>query len=469
MLSEVNNWGTVLKSTAFGSNQNTIEFDLSVTRPLPELVKDTDEVSNLINQYRLLPKFRYGNCSALNLLKLIERICNQSPTHGSCLHAVHNFAFGGDIDAKKSTIPAFKLERIPISEADKLKFAQDVTSLGISFIDFKRLTAIADRNYVESGDAYLYCKVIRVGSVFKVSFNSIAYTELMFWLDGDKDYSGNPITAIWCKNFASHEMMNNGKYAIVNVTPIGSPVVNWSQLNSNDKNVFETVFHVKNGDNTDLYGKVGIERILTSIFSEYQQGEFAVKVDNSALTAKYIYSTPAPPDGLDPQIANDNFLQSKTEFNKIATTKGKNPDEIAFQEYYAQDGTPLLFKLDVSRDSAWFKGKSEWAKQRITGFHNVNDAFLGMSQYAQGIGSDAEINNLLKTNVSTIRPKQDFWESIWSYIFNAVSDKTGIQSLKDNTIEFEDKTKGIIESIVQSRGTTAKINQTNGTSANVTQ
>ena len=457
MITQASNFGELLKTTAFGGYQRAIDFDLSITKPLPDLVTDSTEVSALIKEFRLLPKFVYNGHYSLNLLRLIRKICNQSPTHNSCLTAIHNFAFGGDIEAKKSTIPAFKLERKDLSEQEKLAFAQSALNLGISFLDIKRLTALCDANHEESGDAYIYCKVVKVGSVFKISFNAIDYTELMFWIDGDTDISGNPITAVWCKNFLSYELMNSSKYALVNVTPIGAPTVNWSQFNFQDNNVFETIFHVKNGDNTDLYGKVKIESILTAVFAEFQQGEYAVKVDNSALTAKYIYATPAPSveKGND-----DDLIASKNAFNSIATTKGNKPSEIAFLEYYAQDGTPLLLKLDVARDTEWFKNKTEWAKQRITGFHNVNEAFLGITQYKQGIGSDAEINNLLKINVTTIKPKQDFWESIWSYIFNVLGDFTNTPIFKETTISFEDKTKDIIESIKASNNKSSKIDNT---------
>lgn len=423
-------------------------FEVSLTSPLPQIVYDETDIQNTIRNLKLIPKFQTTDRTSLKYLQLIQSICNSSGTHTGCLGAIQRFAFEGLLDAQYNERPGFISVQREISASDRTQFENAADNIGLNFSQIQTVTKLTDKNYIESGDGYIYCRLQKILGLWRVSFSAINYTDLMFFAEGDKDNSGKAITAIWAKSW-NDKQLKAKKYRMVNVTTVGSVLPNWSDHHK--EKVLETVFHVKNGDETDLFGDLTCRPILKALFNESQKDDFLVKADATDTVSKYIFATPAPPNGVDAEILAENRKREAEAMRKLTNANANKPESLIKHSFYGADGEPHLFNLEVFRDINWFLGTDERNAKKIQIFHGIGDDIYGAEQTKAGFSAEAIIYSLSKANESVIKPRQQAWAANWSYIFNILGKVTGQNILSETTIKFESRIDKMLDKLEQLR------------------
>lgn len=422
-------------------DQRSIIEDYDTISRLPKIVYDNSELSNFFGAMQLAPKFQMNEITAHGLMSYIYNTALRSSTHQSCLRFLNRFAFGGSLSVQFNSIPNFDDEIRQVSNSEKQQFLKVAKSIDLDFVNIEKSTTLLNQSLVESGDAYLYLKIQKVSNSYSVVFEAIPYSEFMYWVDENMNVLGG----VWAKEF-SVRAFSLGKYVVSNVTPYNSRIYNFSE---NRDGSISTIVHLKNANNTQLYGNLNIEAVLNALRVENQQGNFFVVADKNALTAKHILYEPAQIS----QMTNEEELEYKRAkregLSKVATVQGgKDASNIVLSTYAPdENGKPILFNLNVSRDSEWQKTKSEWAKSAICGFHNVPADLLAIEKASASLGSDTIINSLLKCDAISIQPLQSQFEAFWSYIFNIIAIQTNNTILSNYTIKFKDNIKPLIQNI----------------------
>jgi hypothetical protein len=418
-------------------------IDVSIAAPIPALSIDSSRLKKTLHLLKVIPKFRTSVSTAFSYLNLLKRIAKESETHNACLDLVDKYGFKGSIDIQYADSQLFSfMEAKEPSLNEKIGFVEDVQTLGLGFDKIKELTPKLRESYINMGDAYLYVNIKKVLDKFIVNVNFIDFDEFMY-LD-EQDSKGRNNFGIWAKSWDRESVIDKKKYIQSAVTDIRTGIAKWSK-NGNGTS-YSTIIHWKNGDTTDLYGKVPIEGIKNQLYLESKSSENLTKLENSLLTAQFIYASAQDIDKVDDEQAARNLKYEKETLNSVGTVKGENPDSMLLLKYYPDD-RPQLFKLDYARDTNFAQYKDEKAETAILKFHTIGKDIIEAEQTRTGFSSDAELIKLFTFNQKVIEPAQSQMEAFWGLVFKVIGKAIGNESMATMTVKFEDKTSKIVDFI----------------------
>lgn len=416
---------------------NFKKLDLDFADPLSGVIRDIEEVNLLISKLNLIPKFQTDSISALCFLQYVKNTCAASPTHGNCLDGIGKFAFNSKFDIIKSRQGGLNSIVSEISLSESVAFEKSLLDTNTNLIQLRKAIKSASESLVESGDAYIYVRVEKIENRWAIRFETIDYDSFMYWGGDGKDYANfqNPNLGVWCSNW-TQKAISEGRYKICKVSKVGDGLASWSKISKG----FETIFHVKNGNQSQVYGKMGIYRILNSMITEILEDKKLSKTSQSAVTALMMLFLPMNPSLDDTQGVGE----AKRGFEMVGTNKGEG-SELVISEYYAEDGKPELIKLDIHRDAAWTKLVDERCTSRIYGYHNWSAQLSSSAARSTGLSQNAHLDELKKADISTIQPLQEDWEEVISEIFTAIGILTNTPVFISNSLKFERRIEKIIE------------------------
>jgi hypothetical protein len=285
----------------------------------------------------------------------------------------------------------------------------------------------------------------KIGTSWVTNIEGIQFTDFMYW--SEKRKAGIPQYGIWCKNWTDKTIVD-GVFKLLNVTQGSASTINWSVSKKNT--LYETIIHYKNGSGR-LYGNFGLSSVFRQILTENQETEKLLKISDSAMVGLGALFLPMPPqnnkllDANGKPISNDGGIKGIAKaLDRKATNRGDSPSELLVSNYYPQDGKPEYVNFGIHRDTAWTVGIDTLTTSKIYQYLQWSKTIGGGEQTRGGLGSNTEMNELLKVNAINILPTQNYWEMRFSSIFNGISELTGIDIFKKVTIKFERKIDELI-------------------------
>jgi hypothetical protein len=426
-----------------------VNADTQFLDPYSSVVSSTEGLDIVIEGFNLIPKFQVPSRSSLSYLQFLKQICAASPTHKSCINAINKFAFFGVPKIIKSKVAGIENEITPPTVTEKAAFLEMSKRMGLDFVQLTKCVIQANKSMSESGDAYIYCRLIQIEGLWVTHFETIEFNEFMYW--GGKDPQNvdmNSKIGVWASDWTV-QSLQKGRYKVVHVTKILEKVGTWTKL----KYGYETIFHIKNGNTSKLYGEFDLYAILDAMLTESKEGKKILKTSTSAMTALYMLFLP-----YDPTADNVDVTDAKQGIRVVGTNEGKG-EELVVSKYDARDGgKPELLKFDVHRDATWSKYVDEKISGIIHGFHNISAALTSSESRSTGLSQNAHIDELKKLGISNINPLQDDWQHNISMIFSRIGEITGEQMLIDYGIRFEDRIQKMIDD---------ENNAKNGTTSNI--
>jgi len=408
--------------------------------PFSGVVSNATGLDTIIQNLNLIPKFQVPSRSSLSYLQFIKQICATSGTHKSCLRVINKYAFWGRPQIIKSEIAGIENERIFASTSEKQRFLDVSKRLGLSFIQLTEAIKSANKSFSESGDAYIYVRLLSVNGLWVTHIENIPFDEFMYW--GGDDFANPKMDSrvgVWCSDWSQRAIMD-GKYKVVNVTKILEKVGNWNKT----KGGFETIFHIKDGNASKVYGEFELYSIVKALMTEISEDGKVLKTSQTALTALSMLFLPVNP--LETDGEESNIDDAKKRFNDVGTNTGQG-QEFVIGEYYAKDGKPELVKLDVHRDSVWSQYIDNKSTNKIHGYHNVSPNLTSSESRSTGFASSPFLDELIKFNGSNIEPLQQYWENCISEIFSRMGELTGTQEMIDYSIIFENRIEKLITTL----------------------
>lgn len=181
--------------------------------PFASVVSDANGLDTIITNLNLIPKFQVPSRSSLSYLRHIKQICAASSTHKSCLRVINKYAFWGRPQIIKSEIAGIENERVFANPSEKQRFLDKSKDLGLNFVQLTEAIRGANKSFSESGDAYIYVRMLYVNGLWVTHFENIPFDEFMYW--GGKSNHNidmNSKTGVWCADWSQDAIMNEGRY-----------------------------------------------------------------------------------------------------------------------------------------------------------------------------------------------------------------------------------------------------------------
>lgn len=408
----------------------------TLRNPLPSVFKDNSDNRNTYDEFGLIPYRGNSKESSHSYLKLLYDLFELSPSQGSCINDIVNYAFSGDIDLVKSSKPGLKLEKSgEMNDSEKVDYCTKLESLGISsLLEIGRLSKMKGRHKKISGNSYLYVKVVTINGESKVSFK-VYHTLCGMILKKKKDT--DPTTIVLANDFTSTTLKDKDKRKLVRVYPD----VNISGAGK----VFETVFHLKaNEEESDIYAMPDSLQTLRWQYIESALADLSCKISGTEFVAKQLLVMPGPDpatDGTGDDNQKSKFLRMTHSLRDLMTNEGHNAKSLGIIQSPFGSDMPELHNLEVNRDSAWFKCQMEIASNYIYAAHRHNKQLTGMSTATSNIGGNVIFDLSVKFNHTVVKPIQAQCENEWLEIMDWIMSVTGNEAYKGVRFKFNDNIK----------------------------
>lgn len=419
--------------------------EMSIPSPIPSSI-DTNDISQFFDELGLVPYFGTTTHTSQTVLNQFAQLYALSVTHRACIDSTCTYAFEGNIKLIQASLDGIETPQentdIPFSELQSI--VNTVKELGFSFSEVSKLTKRLDTDLSIFGNAYLQMTISNVGSQYNVRFTFHPCQNVMYQFDAKQIKQGQvPERKVMISENFTREWVSLYKPQIIHTFP------NYSKLGSG---VISTVFHIKNeSDKSVWYGR---PRSLASFNDQYTQcfssTSAAAKMKHD-FVASYIMFMEKELEDLDPI----SIAKRAANFRQIATIQGgENAKSLIMQQYPNGGKTPTIEKLDVSRDTDYYKAVNEQTEINIVQSHGWDRALLGSTSASNGIGKDsAIISTLAKADAATIKPRQERFSGLWYDIFKQIELITGKQ-ISQYQIQFPQRLSALIKEIKEANANT---------------
>lgn len=435
--------------------------------PLPERMKDPAKVQKFFKTFGngdrvIMPAYGDNIRTAHHCLKLLDELFNTSPSAIACRKWILNMGIGGETGSVE-VVRNGKPGRVGVSETtDTTEFDNWYESLGLSWMDFSRLSCELERNYMPSGNHYLRITLSETNGEWKCAFKLESFLTTAP-ISRTNNNSTRYIATVDNWDYEADKMVG-----ITRASEIGKPF-DWSERNG----VFETIVHFKNKDSWSYYGESDLLGIINQMYAECQKGEQAAKIERVATVAKYLLETPEELIELDDcggdecqacqgkgceTTAVNNREQSMADgMRDLSTNEGDTPHDIVIDFYGKDSGPSTLHKFDVLRDSKWLRESSDELRDIIhsAGF-NIPPELTKRKKMNSGFNNEQYLILLLGTDEETIQPMRTRWHNYWSFVIGEIARKTGREDMAEFGIRFENKIQNLIDKIKELKHGTAK-------------
>ena len=219
------------------------------------------------------------------------------------------------------------------------------------------------------------------------------------------------------------------------------------QWGKEDKNEISMVFHVKNQtDKNPYYGRPDSIAAYPYMFIERYTADKTVTISRQDFVSLYMLFSEAASQ--DSDESKEAFEAMTNAIRQITTLgDGGKSKTLAHLQYPNGGKQPNLEKLDLNRDSEWFRTITETAAKKIITSHNLFPEIIGDRKASNGIGENkALLNVYLLTDANKITPRQKFFSDEWNKVFTAIDKELGT-GFAEFQFEFPQNIKKLISSL----------------------
>ncbi len=419
----------------------------TLSYPIPSTQSDND-FAVLSKEFNIIPYYGTSDNGSHGILKTLFDLYQYSPTKQAVTDGINDYAFGGDIQLEKRTYAGINTgvavtNLVPISEIDAI--VTFMFSIGLSFPQIIALSGALERNLGICGNAYLHYKEVTVAGVTRFYLKSIH--PLKAAIRQDVPANTLIITDKWDKTYWAKFPPQN--------------VALYPNFSTPENGVRETVFHIKTiRDESDFYGRPA----LSSLYWQFIETNMAMTV-NKISSQDFVSAYMLLIEGMPPFEGNDDVAKENNSnlLQSLTTIKngGKDAKTIVVSEYAHGNAPPTLHKFDLVRDSKYGQYVLDNAEAKILVAEKYPAELIGGSRSKSSIGGDKTvIYQMMRTNETLIKPKQQKMSSFWSLVFAEVSATTNNNLLDNYSIKFADKIEGLVTSMQNLDNNAATISNT---------
>ena len=418
---------------------------LELCNPFPELYKDNPADSTFYDSVKAIP-YRGNRLNSSHMyLKVLYDLFELSSSFGAVINELVSTGFEGDLNLFKGGKIGLKTDPIELTDDEKLSFCDTIENFGFDISSIINCNKKEIRHYKICGNSYLHIRIVNVGESTKVN-HSVLDPRCVMVTESKKSVI---ISSVFAERMTGFTRKTNKKD--FKVVPI-YPEVRRTQ------NITETVFHLKHEDGqSEVYGMPESIQSAYWQFIEYSLAKLSAKVSAHEFVTKTIMQLPS----INPAMlksGNDVVRKMLTDFKKtiqdLMTNSGENASSIAVLNMpLASEGEFKLHKLDVNRDTDWFKCQIETARSKIYELNRTYGQLTGARDAKSSLGQDTILALDSRYYSKTVRPKQSMMANRWMNVFNFISNETNSPELKDIRLGFPDRSKEIRDELEASKST----------------
>lgn len=373
-------------------------------------------------------------------LRLLYELFEHSPSFGAVVNDLITFAFDGEFDLINAGKAGIKFDDTELDGVDKVSYCENLEKIGLSPLDVIQLSKEFVKHKKISGNVFVKYRKIRVNDEIRATLQLLHPMSVKF-----KEQDNGAHKLVYSKNFFIDDWslwgVKDNDFIEYEVYP----------RTRQTKTITETVFHLKTGDG--LYGFPDTIQSLLWQYSEYALGLLASKVNGSEFVASHILEVPLA--GLDFASSDDQirtYLRDiKKALNEAATNKGIDPSSLAVMMNPSKEKFNL-HKVDVNRDTDWFKAQEEIAKRKIYELNKSYPQLTGSVDVGSSLGQDTITALFLMYDTKTVKPVQREISNFWQTIMNFISDDCEIEEFKDVRFKFAENIDEYVEKLTIIKG-----------------
>ena len=365
---------------------------IKVKSPFPDLLQSSyskEWFSDAGNDY--LPYRGSTQNPSHGYLKMLYFLQELSPSQGTCINNIKKYSFKSISGFLEDYIPGLSTDEEPVTKEAKKDIALKLTEMGMSPLHLLHIGRCVSEHLKVCGNAYIHYQMNVIAGVPTVTLNVLHPLKVLINAD-DNLYN----TVSVCNDF-----INSGDDEIKQYRVF--PAFKGSEKKK------ECVFHIKNeGGSNPHYGTPDTIHTIRSQFIEYALTELSCKVSGRAEVASNVFAFPTPAGagegGEDDPMKMIMAIAST--INKLLTNEGENAKTIG--TIGKPQGEDIQhFKLDVNRDTAWYKENIEIHSGIIYGAHGDNKQLSGQAEAKAGLGGNVVDSLMVKYNEDAILPMQE--------------------------------------------------------------
>lgn len=405
--------------------------------PLPRIVRDSQELTKYYKGFNLVPYSTIDGFTQHGLLRIMWDLYSLSPSKRTCANWVSNWSFDGMLSIVLGGIPNLKVEKSDVEESTQVAVAERLQNYGLELSNIIQVAKMRSIAYSVCGNSFLRYREVSVGSTKKVFISSVHPQSLMPIVREDKN---EPISWAISKDFFNHT------WSLEDVE-----VVREYPFFSENNGYRETLITQKNLEaHTDEWGRPEDFASLYSQLAEWMLVLLGAKVASTETVAKkIIVKEGRDPAAYDVDERRAKLRSEKATLKSLVTNDGDfgTVDSITMLEIPYGSTFFKEVDLEINRDVNYYKGALEEHSNFIYQQNNVSKILTNATQVRNGLGGNIKIDEFKVANAGTLKPRQQKEASIWSIVFNLISEFTGDKELKKHSIQFEDRIQSLIDSL----------------------
>ena len=421
--------------------------------PIPKTVESAGELYNaykynsLKDKYNVIPRFGSDLGFSILITDIAKSLSTLSNSHNSCKKQITEWTVGNYLDVKRDTIPGLVENPAtydrnengdiiqvsnykPLPDEERRAFAKKLDELGIGLMTIAGIMRSLEKYQLgDMSSAFLHIKVVKIAGVKKVFLRVIDYTRSLIVDTGGK----RGLMVMEADNFDESSWTRKSKPKFYPMSTI-THKFNWRHK----ENYSETVLLISR-ENKGYYGAEPLTKpIMYNLFNEIVHFETVSKLVGSEFIAKALVSFEAEQVRRSQDPSKKAAVQRKSSFRRnvegmekaMSTSQGDdngNGKSVVFLTYPKGNRAPQVDKLNVNRDTAWNESIIKTNSDHIFAAHNWHPQLAGMKDFKSGLGGGILLDLYTTSDAEVIRPKQQFYEQVFSKIFNELGDILGTE------------------------------------------
>ena len=373
-------------------NPKTSQSDLSRTGtmnlesdPIGDEIRDASETTLFYETFPLVPFHDNSDATLIFLRKMAE----QSPTHGSCIDTISDYAIGGEFDVvNKSIAGVFNTSKYveEVSQEVLLKYISFIESLSPSYgaCSMLEIAEKAYQNLQIYGNIFLKIDLVTIAGKKFANFCVVDCEEARYLAQSSRN------EIMISKSFTRQFILDN-KFEIVPRWP-------YTQQNGN---TISTMLHFKITKVMRPY--YGLPRSFQSIRYQFLETQNAIFINEgfaSDFTLRAFFEFVGNSNSENPDMYKSDldFIQAISQFYR--RDSGKNVRRVLYRTRANGEQPTTVKEFRRNLDYSFNESVSKETQHQIIKSHNWHPVLIGTST-AGKLGQTKEIPELTKLKTKT--------------------------------------------------------------------
>lgn len=395
--------------------------------PIPNEIKDTDELQKVIAEYRLVPYAGSSQHSGDTLLDWYLMLVKLSPTQSAAIQKITKYVVGSRVKIVAAEDPEFDsgAPLADLSVAEKEAYAQAIKETieykdGIRSFHKKLQSAMSG-----TGNAWAELSISTVNGQTRAAIKYVKVTDVRYIATKPGELRAVAVSPKW-----DSEYLRKNPPTKLPIAP--------TFLKGKD-GVLRTMFHLKSGDG-NWYGRPDSEGAAMYAYREVQDAIYLIKQAAGNFVGQLIIEvedddagTPAIDNAAAQQSGFDSFA---TRMEENYTNKGSEPQAVLVTARPIGSRPMFVHQVKPNTNEAWYKVTGEISEQKIVREHCLTLRFMGFD-VAGGFGANSFVEDYVMNVEPIISEHRATLMAFSNSILSLVWEVAGKPELNKYSITFE--------------------------------